>query len=63
MTVISNVVEPGATPPAPLSAPTELIERARAVAPGLVAWQRDDGGIQLICGEAAQLAWRGGAER
>lgn len=43
MTVISNVVEPGATPPAPLSAPTELIARARAAAPGLVASRRPGG--------------------
>jgi hypothetical protein len=43
MTVISNVVEPGATPPEPLPAPAELIERARATAPGLVARRRRSG--------------------
>ena len=63
MTVISNVVEPGATPSVPPSAPTELIERARAMAPGLVPWQRDDGGRRLVGVTTGPLSRPGGAGR
>jgi 3-hydroxy-9,10-secoandrosta-1,3,5(10)-triene-9,17-dione monooxygenase len=41
MTVISNVVEPGTTPPASIPTPAELIERARAMTPELLARQQE----------------------
>ncbi|SCL70207.1 hypothetical protein GA0070608_4265 [Micromonospora peucetia] len=47
MTDISTVVDPGTTPPTPLSVPAEPTERARALTPGVVARQREIGSMMV----------------